>query len=74
MLALKATYENGKITSDLPLPKGKKSVIITFLEEERAELSSEWMNEVNERFNEYKKDGEVIDGEEFFEGIEKEIK
>ena len=69
MLALKATYENGKITSDIPLPKGKKSVIITFLEEQAVDLSPEWMDEVNERFEEYKKDGEVIDGDEFFESF-----
>ena len=74
MLTVKATYEDGKITASTPLPQGKKQVMVTFLEEELTnDLNSEWHKEIHRRFEKYQETGEVIDGEKFFDELEKEI-
>lgn len=68
MLAVKATYEDGKITplDNMDLPQGKKNVIITFLDEEE-ELSDEWKAEIDRRIQAIDNGTEkLIPGEEVF--------
>ncbi len=71
MLAVKATYENGKIIplDNLVLPKGKKNVIITFLDDEE-ELSDEWKAELDRRIEAIDNGSEkLIPGEEVFKKL-----
>ena len=68
MLAVKATYEDGKIIplDNIDLPHGRKNVIITFLDEEE-ELSDEWKAEIDRRIEAVDNGTEkLIPGEEVF--------
>ena len=51
MLALKATYTDGKLTAldGTELPHGTQEVIVTFLEEPSEELSEEFKAELDRR-------------------------
>ena len=74
MLALKAQYKDGKLTSldGSELPHGTQEVIVTFLEDSESELHPEWTEELERRYEEYLKTGESTDGKTFFDELEKD--
>ena len=68
MLALKATYEDGKLIPEenINLPLGRKHVIVTFLDEEEDELSEEFKQELETRLEDYKSGShKSVDGPKF---------
>ena len=71
MLAVKATYEDGKVIpfDNIDLPHGRKNVIITFLDEEE-EISDEWKAEIDRRLDSIDNGTEkLIPGDEAFKKL-----
>ena len=72
MLAVKATYENGKIIplDHMDLPTGRKNVIITFLDEDEYVISEELKTELDRRVEAIEKGtAELISGEDVFKRL-----
>ena len=75
MLSVKAQYEDGKLIlpegSIKNMPSGRKSVIVTFLEDED-ELSNEFKAELDRRVEAIDNgSSKLVDGEEVFKRLKK---